>query len=72
MANIKSANALMNSRVQNGDNSDVVSAINGLRKELGNVGNTTYSINGITYDDGSNISNAVRDIVRATIIEGRV
>lgn len=57
---------------QNGSNSEVVSAINKLRKDLGNVGNTTYSINGITYDDGSNIANAMEAIVRQAIVERRI
>ena len=56
---------------QNGVNDDVVYAINKLRKDLGNVGNTTYSINGITYDDGSNISDAIQTLVRAAIVERR-
>ena len=50
----------------------VVSAINKLRKDIGNVGGTTNIVNGVTYDDGSNISNAVEAIVRAARIERRV
>lgn len=63
--------AMMNNRDQNG-NEDVVSAIDKLRKELGNVGGTTYKIDGITYDDGSNITNAVKSLVRAAKIERRI
>lgn len=70
LSNLGAINTMMNSR-QNG-NSEVVSAINKLRKELGNVGGDTYNVNGITYDDGSNVSNAVKDIIRYTRIEGRV
>ena len=63
---------MMNQRNQNGVNSDVVSAINKLRKDLGNTrGGDTYNVNGVTYDDGSNISNAVKSIVRAARIERR-
>lgn len=51
---------------------DIISAINKLRKDLANVGGTTYQINGVTYDDGSNISHAVQEIVRAARIERRV
>ena len=64
-------NAMMTNNRQNG-NEEVVSAINKLRKDLGNVGGTTYKIDGITYDDGSNISNAVKSLVRAAKIERRI
>lgn len=64
-------NASMNSRSQNGGNSDVVTAIDRLNKKMDNLGNT-YQINGVTYDDGSNVSNAVKTIVRAARIERRV
>ena len=72
MSDIGTINSMMNSRIQNGNNDDVVSAINKLRKDIGNVGGTTNIVNGVTYDDGSNISNAVEAIVRAARIERRV
>lgn len=72
LANVGGISASMNRRGQNGANEEIVTAINRLRKDLGNVGNTTYSINGVTYDDGSNISNAVREIVRAARVERRI
>lgn len=56
---------------QNGDNSEVVSAIDKLRRDMGNADRAIYNINGVTYDDGSNISDAVRTIVRAARIERR-
>lgn len=65
-------NMMMNRKIQNGTNADVVSAIDKLNKKLDNVGNTTYSINGITYDDGSGLADAVKTIVRAAKIERRV
>lgn len=52
-------------------NSDVVSAIGKLNKNLQNVGNTYNSINGITYDDGSNIYNAISEIANAALVERR-
>lgn len=55
---------------QNG-NDDVISAINKLGKSLGNSRGDTYSINGITYDDGSNIKEAVETLVRAAKVERR-
>ena len=71
MSNFGAISSTMTNRNQNGVNDDVVYAINKLRKDLGNVGNTTYSINGITYDDGSNISDAIQTLVRAAIVERR-
>lgn len=72
LANVGAISSMMNQNGQNGVNADVVSAINKLRKDLGNVGNTTYSINGVTYDDGSNVKGAVEQIVRAARIGRRV
>ena len=61
----------MNRSIQNGTNSDVVSAIDQLRKDLSsNIGNV-YNIDGVTYDDGSNISEAVQALVRAARVERR-
>ncbi len=71
VANVGSINARMNRSIQNGANSEVVSAIDQLRKDLGsNMGNV-YNIDGVTYDDGSNISEAVQALVRAARVERR-
>ena len=69
MANVRSISASMNSR-QN-EEIDVVSAIKDLGKQIGKNSGDTYTINGVTYDDGSNVSNAVKELVRAVRIEGR-
>ena len=53
------------------DNSDIISALNGLKESLNNSG-PSYTINGITYDDGSNVSAAVQTLVRAARIERRL
>ena len=69
------ANIMTNSMgtVQNGvTNSDIVSAIKDLKDNMPTAGNTSYNINGITYDDGSNIVNAVETLVRAARIERRI
>ena len=59
------------SRLQNGrESNEFVSAINGLRKDISGMSNNTYIIDGVTYDDGSNIANAVQSIVR-TVKVGR-
>ena len=72
LANVGSISSMMNGRSQNGGNEEVVSAINSLRSDIADMPRNTYSINGITYDDGSNISEAVKALVRATRMEGRV
>ena len=69
-ANLSAINYGM-SKNQNGVNDDVVSAINKLRKDLGNISGDTYQINGVTYDDGSNITDAVHTLVRAAKVERR-
>ena len=72
-ATVGTINSMMNLRNQNGVNADVVSAIDKLRKDLSeNSGGNTYSINGITYDDGSNVSDAIKTLIRAAKIERRV
>lgn len=71
MLNIRSINSMMN-RNQNGGDSDIISAIKGLGRSLGNTSNNTYNINGVTYDDGTNVSDAVKALVRAARIERRV
>jgi len=48
----------------------LIDAINGLSALIGNTGNV-YNVNGVTYDDGSNVSTAVRSLLRAAKIEGR-
>ena len=72
-ANLNAINSGMKSRSQNGANDGVILAIDKLRKDLGNVPRgDTFNVNGITYDDGTNMSNAVRDLIRAAKVERRV
>lgn len=52
-------------------NDDLVSAINDLKQAINGYSGNEYNINGITYDDGSNISNAVKSIIRAAKVERR-
>ena len=70
MANVRSISSTMN-KGQNGVNDDVVSALKDLGKQLGNTSGDTYNINGVTYDDGSNVSDALKELVRAARIERR-
>lgn len=69
-SNVRSISAMMN-RNQNGVNDDVVSAIKDLGKTIGKASGDTYQINGITYDSGSEVSEAIQTLIRASIIEGR-
>jgi hypothetical protein len=58
--------------IQNGNsNDDVVSAIGRLRGDIKNMQGNQYNINGITYDDGSNVYGAIETLVRAATVEGR-
>lgn len=70
MTNIRAISGMTNNR-QNGNNEDVVNAINGLKKSIGNAGNTYNNISGITYDNGSAVSEAIETLVRAAKIERR-
>lgn len=72
LSNVGAISSMMNSRIQNGSNDDVISAINDLGKKLGNVSGNTYNVNGVTYDDGSNIVDAVKTLVRAAKVERRI
>lgn len=69
-SNVRSISAMMN-RNQNGANDDVVSAIKDLGKTVSKASGDTYQINGITYDSGSEVSEAIQTLIRASIIEGR-
>jgi tape measure domain-containing protein len=71
MSTIGAISSSMNGR-QNGVNNDVVAAIKDLGSKLGRASGDTYQVNGVTYDDGSNIVNAIEAIVREARIERRV
>ena len=59
-------------QIQNGpDNRDIVSALKDLKASMAD-NRPSYTVNGITYDDGSNIVNAVESLVRAAKIERRI
>lgn len=71
LANVGAISSMMNNR-QNGGNDDVVSALNDLKSSLSGRTGDSYTINGITYDDGTNVSAAVKELVRAARIERRI
>ena len=71
-ANLGAISSMMGSRAQNGSNKDVTDAIKELRADISKIKNNTYNINGITYDDGSSIAEAVSTLIRAAKMERRV
>lgn len=72
MANVTAISSMM-SRRQNGPNGDVISAINDLGKRLGNMPGTVNNnyVNGVSYNDGSDVGEAIGILVRAVAMEGR-
>ena len=71
----EAANIMTNTmgKVQNGtSNGEIVAALNELKDNMVGGTNTSYTINGITYDNGSSIASAVEALVRAARIERRV
>ena len=70
LARVDSISSTMNKN-QNGGNSDVVSAIENLKDTMKSNSNNTYNINGVTYNDGSDVQEAIETIVRAIIRERR-
>ena len=72
LANVGGISTMMNRKLQNGSNDELVSAINKLRGDLSNIGNNYYTVEGVTYSDGSEVSEAVSLLTRAIRMEGRV
>lgn len=70
--NVGSISASMSRRQNGNDSSEIVSSIRALRDDIANMPRNSYVVNGVTYDDGSNISIAVKDLVRAARIERRI
>ena len=67
--NIGGISASLNNRLN--PNAELLSALDSLKNTLGTGGGDTYVIDGITYDDGSNITSAVQSLVRAARMERR-
>ena len=67
-ANINAISSMMRNNQNGADNTDrLIAAIKNIKPS-----GDSYNINGVTYDDGSNITDAVRTIVRAARVERRV
>lgn len=71
-ADLSSISASMDNRQNGVDSGDIVSAIYDLKKSMGSMSGDVYNVNGITYDDGSNITEAVKSLVHAAKIERRI
>lgn len=71
LATLRAIGNLSNRNRQNGNSEEVIRAIGKLEKSLKSVGNTYNSINGITYDNDSEISEAVETLVRAATVGRR-
>ena len=71
MSNVGAINSMMSGN-QNGGNFDIVSAIKDLGRMISEMPRNVTTINGVTYDDGSNVVNAVETLVRAAKMERRV
>ena len=61
----------INRNGQNGTTNDVIHELSKLRRDIQSMPVNQYAIGGITYDDGSNVANSIRELVRATRIERR-
>jgi hypothetical protein len=70
-ANIGAISTMMNRRNQNGANGDVIAALKDLKKTIGSSVGNSYNINGISYSEGDDVSEALKTIVRAVKIDGR-
>lgn len=70
LANVRRISSGMN-KGQNGGTDDMASAIRELIDTVSNKPSNVYNIDGVTYDDGTNVSNAVKTLIRAAKIERR-
>ncbi len=70
VSTVNSINRLM-TRQNDASNDDVISAINGLKDTIADASGNTYNFGGITYDNGSQVQEAVETLVKAIIVGGR-
>lgn len=71
LSNVRSIDMMMNRRNQNGSNEEVVSAINDLKKTIGDTPRNTYTLGNITYSEGDAVSEAIKELVHAVTVERR-
>ena len=65
-------NRSLGSRRQNGTTDDVIRELSRLRNDIQQMPVNQYTVNGITYDDGSAIAGAVGQLIRTTRLERRI
>ena len=68
--NLGAINASFTNRTD--PNAAILSALDSLKDTISESPRNTNIINGVTYDDGSNITSAVETLVHAALIERRV
>ena len=71
LSRASSINTIMNKNQNGSTSADIISAIKDLSNKIENSSGDVYQINGITYDDGSNLSAAIETIIRAANVERR-
>jgi hypothetical protein len=70
LSRVNSINTSMN-KIQNGQNSEILATMDKILNKLDNASGDTININGVTYDDGSQLQEAIELIIRAANIERR-
>lgn len=65
-------NRALNSNRQNGTTDDVIRELSRLRSDIQQMPVNQYTVEGITYDDGSAIAGAVGQLIRTTRLERRI
>ena len=71
-SNLNAITVAMNGKLQNGSNDDVISAINKLGTQLESSRGDTYNFGDFTYDDGSEVADAIGTLIRYAKIGRRV
>jgi hypothetical protein len=68
---IGSASSMMSGYQNGSSNDEVVKTLEDLRTDLANMPRESVTIGGITYDDGANIIETIKDLVRVARVERR-
>lgn len=70
--NFSAIGSVVEARRRQASLEDVVSALGSVERSTSNIrGGDTYNVNGITYDDGSNITEAIKTLTHAVITDRR-
>ena len=71
-ANVEAISSNMQNRQNGVNNADVIRAIDRLGQKLDSRSGDSYTIDGVTYDDGSNIAKAVNTLTREIKVRRRM